>query len=56
MLPPLLVAVFAPFCLRFAYVFNCVLAGALFLDFGPRTIAVAAAVAVTAAVAVAVAG
>ena len=44
--PPLLVAVFDSFCIRFAYVFDSLLAGALFLDFGPRTIAVAAAVAV----------
>ena len=56
--PPLLVAVFDPFCLRFAYVFYSLLAGALFLDFGPHTVAVTAAVAVsvTAAVAVAVTG
>ena len=37
------------------FVLNC-FGGAVFLDFGPHTIAVAAAVAVTAAVAVAVAG
>ena len=39
-------AVFASFCLRFAYVFDSLLAGALLFDFGPRTIAVAAAAAV----------
>ena len=39
-------AVFAPFCLRLAYVFDSLLAGAIFLEFGPHTMAVAAAVAV----------
>ena len=38
-------AVFAPLCLRFAYAFDRLSAGAIFLELGPHTMAVAAAVA-----------